>query len=97
MQGNRFLSLGRECRPNPRGTRRKQIGPVDVFGGVHTARKLYTSKEKHSNLGASRIRRPVWIGPTALICSSELKDTSNPVKTSTLGQRKGRVPQPSIT
>ena len=39
------------------------MGPVDVNGGVHTARKQQHQKEKHLNLRACHFPRPVWIGP----------------------------------
>ncbi len=52
------IHIGRRTR---RTTRCKQMGPVDVNRGVHCTQA--TSKEKHSNLPAHRIPRPVWIGP----------------------------------
>ncbi len=47
---------GRRTR---RATRRKQMGPVDVNGGVHTAR----SNIKGKTFEFARVSRPVWIGP----------------------------------
>ncbi len=57
-------------RPNPRGMRcamrPKQMGPIDVNGGVHTARKQHQRKNVPICARvASRVPRPVWIGPKA--------------------------------
>ncbi len=43
-----------------RATRHEQMGPVDVNGGVHTARKQHQRKNVPI---CARVLRPVWIGP----------------------------------
>ena len=66
----------------PRAMRCKQMGHVDVNGGVHTTRKQHQRK----NNGICRVRRiprPVWIGPKCLFynvvtsLSEELQKTKS--------------------
>ncbi len=48
-------------RGTQRATRCKQMGPVDVNGGVHTACKQH--QRKNIPICTRCILRPVWIGP----------------------------------
>ncbi len=46
----------RSAHSGPIHAGRKQMGPVDVNGGVHTARKQH---QRRSNLRARRVPHPV--------------------------------------
>ncbi len=51
----------RTGRGTRRTTQRKQMGPVDVNGGVHTACKQH--QRKNIPIWARHVPGPVWIGP----------------------------------
>ncbi len=53
------IHIGRGTR---RLARRNQMGPVDVNGSVHTARKQH--QRKYILICAHCVPRPVWIGPS---------------------------------